>query len=48
MVRTYDPLARSHLGSWDLCLNKLSKGPPGKPNTKLQAFEVSELYGSKK
>ena len=25
--RTYNPLARSHLGPWDLHLNKIGKGP---------------------
>ena len=29
MVWTSDPLARGHLGPWDLGLNKLGKGPPG-------------------
>ena len=29
MVQTQDPLARGHLGPWDLHLIKLGKGPLG-------------------
>ena len=29
MLRNYDPVARGHLGSWDLCLSKLGKRVPG-------------------
>ena len=37
MVLTLDSLARGHLGSWDLHLNKLGKRPPGNGITKFQA-----------
>ena len=30
MVRAYVHRARSHLGPWDLGLNKPGQGPPGK------------------
>ena len=29
MVRTWDPIARGHIGSWDLYSNKLGKRLPG-------------------
>ena len=29
MVQTEEPLARGYLGPWDLCLNKVNKGPSG-------------------
>ena len=32
-------LARRHLASWDLHLNKHGKGPPGNATTKFQAPE---------
>ena len=28
-VKTLDPLVQGHLGPWDLCFNKLGKGPQG-------------------
>ena len=35
------PLARGHLGPWDLGLNKLGKGAPAMLYTKFQAPELS-------
>ena len=29
MIQTWDSLVQDHLGPWDICLNKLGKGPLG-------------------
>ena len=44
MVWTYDPLARGHLGPWDLGLNKLGKGPPGNATHQISSTWAKQFW----
>ena len=44
MVGTYDPLARGHLGPWDLGLNKLGKGPPGNATYQISSTWAKQFW----